>query len=395
MAERLKRQELYQLVWSQPMKTLAVRFGISDVALKKTCARAAVPVPGRGHWAKKEAGKRVVQANLPTRPPGMDDEVLVGGGGHYWYRNWTQEELLGPLPVAPAFSEPIESVRDRIAKTVGKVTAPRNVKAWHPVISRLLAKDEERREKQRSSRYSFSWDAPLFDSPFERRRLRILNSLFLAAVRMDGKPEIRGREAEEIYISFHQRHVAISLDRPKTRKGRGRTLPRNPGPDDKSLRLAIRDSMRADTDRMSWQDEDEKPLEHHLTEITIEIVLTAERQYREGAVRQHQWRIERKAQLEEEVRQRRLEAERAERERRAQLEQARVDRLLSDADAFKQASVIRSYVDKVRSAVERGEVDLSEADIARWAEWAVAQANRIDPLANRKFLDAMKDRDDD
>ena len=110
MAERLKRQELYQLVWSQPMKTLAVRFGISDVALKKTCARAAVPVPGRGHWAKKGAGKRVVQANLPTRPPGMDDEVLVGGGGQYWYRNWTQEELLGLLPNAPAFSEPIESV---------------------------------------------------------------------------------------------------------------------------------------------------------------------------------------------------------------------------------------------------------------------------------------------
>lgn len=395
MAERLKRQELYQLVWPQPMKTLAVRFGISDVALKKTCARAAVPVSGRGHWAKKDAGKRVVQANLPPRPPGMDDEALVGSGGQYWHRNWTQEKLLGPLPAAPAFSEPIESVRNRIAKTVGRVTAPRNVKAWHPVISRLLAKDEERRQKQRSSRYSFSWDAPFFDSPFERRRLRILNSLFLATARMDGKPEIRGRETEEIYISFHQRHVAISLDRPKTRRVRGRALPRNPGSDDKSLRLAIRDSMHAESDRRSWQDEDEKPLEHHLAEITVEIVLTAERQYREGTVRQHEWRVERKAQLEQEERKRRLEAERAERERRTQLEQARVDRLLSDADAFKRASVIRSYVDKIRSAVERGEVDVSEADIARWSEWALGQANRIDPLTDRKSLDAMKDKDDE
>ena len=238
----------------------------------------------------------------------MDDEVLVGGSGQYWHRSWTQEELLGPLPAAPVFSEPIEAVRDRIAKTVGKVTAPRNVKAWHPAISRLLAKDEERREKQRSSRYSFSWDAPLFDSPFERRRLRILNSLFLAAARMDGKPEIRGREAEEIYISFHQQHIVISLGRPKAPRGRGRVLPRNPDSGDKSLRLVIRDSMHSDSERMSWQDEDEKPLEHHLTEITIEIVLTAERQYREGAVRQHEWRVERKAQLEEEERQRRLEA---------------------------------------------------------------------------------------
>ena len=40
MAERLSRQALYDLVWSQPIKTLSVRCGIADVALKKTCAKA-------------------------------------------------------------------------------------------------------------------------------------------------------------------------------------------------------------------------------------------------------------------------------------------------------------------------------------------------------------------
>jgi hypothetical protein len=39
MAKRLSRKQLYELVWSEPMKILAPRFGISDVALKKTCAR--------------------------------------------------------------------------------------------------------------------------------------------------------------------------------------------------------------------------------------------------------------------------------------------------------------------------------------------------------------------
>ena len=47
MAERLSRKELYDLVWSEPIKTLCARFGISDVALKKTCARAEVPTPAR------------------------------------------------------------------------------------------------------------------------------------------------------------------------------------------------------------------------------------------------------------------------------------------------------------------------------------------------------------
>lgn len=43
MAERLSRKALYDLVWSEPMKNLATRFGISDVALKNTCSRAAIP----------------------------------------------------------------------------------------------------------------------------------------------------------------------------------------------------------------------------------------------------------------------------------------------------------------------------------------------------------------
>jgi hypothetical protein len=52
MAERLSRKALYDLVWSEPIKTLAARFGISDVGLKKTCARAAIPTPERGFSAK-------------------------------------------------------------------------------------------------------------------------------------------------------------------------------------------------------------------------------------------------------------------------------------------------------------------------------------------------------
>ena len=84
MAKQVSRAELYALVWSEPMKSVATRFGISDVALKKTCARAEIPTPDRGYWAKKEAGKCLVQAALPERPSGMADEVIVAGGGSYY-----------------------------------------------------------------------------------------------------------------------------------------------------------------------------------------------------------------------------------------------------------------------------------------------------------------------
>lgn len=127
MSERLSRKQLYDLVWSEPMRTLSARFGISDVGLKKTCAKAAVPTPDRGYWAKKEAGKTTFQIALQQRAPGMGDEVLVAGGSSYWYGGWRNEELLEPVPPPPEFHEQIEAVRERIAKVVGKVKVPREV----------------------------------------------------------------------------------------------------------------------------------------------------------------------------------------------------------------------------------------------------------------------------
>ena len=55
----LGREELYELVWSEPMVRLARRFAVTDVGLAKTCKRMGIPVPPRGYWRRKETGYRV------------------------------------------------------------------------------------------------------------------------------------------------------------------------------------------------------------------------------------------------------------------------------------------------------------------------------------------------
>lgn len=50
------REELYQKVWEHPMLKVAQEYGVSPVALGKTCKKLSVPVPGRGHWAKLAHG---------------------------------------------------------------------------------------------------------------------------------------------------------------------------------------------------------------------------------------------------------------------------------------------------------------------------------------------------
>lgn len=103
--------------------------------------------------------------------------------------------------------------------------------------------------------------------------------------------------------------------------------------------------------------------------------------------------MERKAELEEEERQRKLAAERAEKERQKRMEQARIDRLLRDAVAFQQAGEIRKYVEAIRLAQSRNGMYSSE-EFKRWSQWALVQADRIDPVTGGAFLSAMQDQDE-
>jgi hypothetical protein len=111
--------------------------------------------------------------------------------------------------------------------------------------------DDVRRQKQAASTYAFFLDTPVFLSPFEQRRLRLLNALFLAVARCGGKTEMRGPEAREIIIVIHQTSVAVSLDR--LLKGRGKDASKGNGSPDE-LRFAILVGYDHEQERAAWQD---------------------------------------------------------------------------------------------------------------------------------------------
>lgn len=76
----LSREDLYELAWSKPLRELAKDFGISDVALAKRCGRLGIPVPGRGYWARIDAGQRPYRPKLPSREPQSGDHsALIAG----------------------------------------------------------------------------------------------------------------------------------------------------------------------------------------------------------------------------------------------------------------------------------------------------------------------------
>jgi len=72
-----KREELYDQVWATPMIELAKGHGISDVALAKICKKLGVPRPGRGYWARKNAGASVKKKALRKRKKGELEEYRI------------------------------------------------------------------------------------------------------------------------------------------------------------------------------------------------------------------------------------------------------------------------------------------------------------------------------
>ena len=56
MLQPYDREELYRKVWEKPLLRVAEEYGVSAVALGKTCRKLSVPVPGRGYWAKLTHG---------------------------------------------------------------------------------------------------------------------------------------------------------------------------------------------------------------------------------------------------------------------------------------------------------------------------------------------------
>lgn len=96
----ISREELYKLVWAEPMTKVAARFDVSGSYLARMCTLLNVPRPERGYWAKMAVGKAPAQPPLPDPLPG--DPL-------YWSKegeNLPVAKLERPKPLVPSGKKP-------------------------------------------------------------------------------------------------------------------------------------------------------------------------------------------------------------------------------------------------------------------------------------------------
>lgn len=363
---KVSRDELYRQVWQTPMSRLALQYGITGNGLAKICDRLNVPYPPRGHWTKKEAGKKVVAYRLPSIEKDTPQSVTIS-----------------PTPPPPKPPEMPAEVKVRVETARAAVTSvavPERLLRPHPIIANWLA--EHDRRKREAHRETDPWRKRLINpgelGESERRRYRVLDALFKALERQGGKAKEDDRS--DPYIEMEGEKIALQLrvKQKQIRRPLSDDERRWASKDDKGWRqkpqstgklvFTIKTYLPGNL-RTEWTENDGTPMELLLPDILATFVaagplLVEQRRQREEAERQRQI----------------AERKRYEEQQRRKLDNNRWRLFVEFARQRRDAEVARAFLDALKAANIDPQQVVAGNSLADWIAWAERRLTDADPL---------------
>ncbi len=376
------RNKLYEEVWEEAVEKVARRYGVSGVALAKTCRKLSVPLPGRGYWAKKQYGK------APRRPPlpKMDDPPRIRRYSSPQPEEEEDEEDHRVHLLRPEVFEQAEKLAQAEKEAKNRISVLGQDEALHPMVQILTSRQKKKREAFCQEWYREPYNSKkimdgllaLEASDDQRdRACRILSALVTAlenrgyAVKSEYSRWSGGRSYVRILdqqIGFRLRERYKRRDVTKEEKAQNSYLRYVDEPSG-MLVFEITNGHGSGR-RRTWRDSKTRVLENLLNDIVAEMILHAAHM------------VENHAQAEK----RRQEWEREEAIRRRRRyedlkEEVRVRRLTRDAETWESYTRLQSYLDaaerEIRSRHDGG-CDVGEAK--EWLSWARDYVEAQNPL---------------
>jgi hypothetical protein len=366
----LNRETLYELIWSRPMSEAAKQYGLSDVGLAKICRRLNIPIPGRGYWAKKEAGRAPSRPPLPALGKNEQSEVVV-----------TRHELPAPEPTQLSESERLIAFE---MAPENRITVDPTQSIQHLLVARTekslrAAKRDETglvRPRAKScldvqvAPASFDWAARILDALAQALEARGI-PLVAGDDDSGGRVTVLGVSHEVALEESTDRKVRELTPAEKKAQQRDPWLYRTPQYDyTPTGRLTLRIKGYGCGERRSWSDGKQQRLEDCLNAFIIGLIHVAVRQ----RAQELEWERQRREWEAEERRRR-------EAERQRRLEEARAQALQMQLSAWQKSQQVRAYVEAVRrTAIEQHGAIEPGSDLERWLTWTREYADRLDPL---------------
>ncbi len=276
-------EDLIAWAWSAPMRDLAATVELSDVGLKKLLVSCGLTLPPQGYWNKVHAGKPVPKPPAPPpRRPGQSGRTRLDPR---FARVLTP---VGALPSSGPFAsqdvpEDLDQLRERELKALGRIGVSRTLERAHWALSPLLKKEERRRGKE--AERGWHWDPPKFDNPVGKRRLRLLNAIFLALAKRGHGAAVEERDGDvEARALVGDQYVGLQIDvfgKHRTIRASGYDRPAPDLPATTALRVRI-DATFEGKATESWQDDSEGKLESKIASIAAAIITSGEAKFRQS-----------------------------------------------------------------------------------------------------------------
>ena len=370
---RLTREQLYELVWSEPMRNLAQRFGISDVGLAKNCRRMKIPLPGRGHWARKAAGQKVGKPPLPTLPP--TDTATP--------RNTAFQPVpmvLHPIPT----HGPAAALLAFEAQPESEVKVPTKLTSPHPLVAETLAaltskpaQENAPEIHQRARRLDIEVSNGLL-----RRALRIADALVKAFEHRGWPVSLGTGEDRKTYVSILDQKIAFGVretikkiptePEPPRRLSNGQLYtPYQPKYRDRPsgrLSLIARHSWGHSVDK-SWIETETRPLEARLNDFIVAVVLQAAEQYDRHMRHLDELRAKQEA-----------EELRLAEQRCREVAAAKVARLEEQVQRWSRSQQRVEFATAVRTLLAQSADERPSGTLIDWLAWVDEYAKSLNPL---------------
>lgn len=369
----LTRKELYDLVWSEPVQTVAERFGMSDRGLAKLCERHAIPVPGRGYWRRKETGHPVRHLPLPKLHPTHQELATV--------QLPEAQVVVRPIVRVEAPPDPLRVAAQRVFEAANPILVSDLPDRPHPLVRATRAglrklKDGEPERLHATGDASLDLDVT---AATRDRGLCIIEAL-CRAFKQRGWPVAANQgDRRNSQIEVHGVKIAFSLEERLHQRERPQ-----PKPIDRLLgsfsafhdrheyiptgELVLKAWHRSGS-KSKWSDGKRQRVEDKLNDFMITVVRIADNEIR---CQEERVVYERQRSVEEHLR--------WERERRQAEEDSRGKDLARFAGEWREAELLSEFIAAAKARM--GLVgDMSpDSQLKRWLRWAEYHVERLDPL---------------
>ena len=258
------------------MTTVAKRYGISDVALRKQCRKLDIPLPKRSYGAKAQAGHRVEVPPLP-KSEGPDKNVVVVSNPHR--TALSDSKATNKLLFLP------EEEREAVQRYCAGLIVPSEPLKFHGLVADTIQYHRARKE---STKPPVNRVINVNVSDAQKERVYIFSStIFVAFEHLGYSVAIEAPRSEQYYryrhhIADNELHVGLGEDGVEIRiKEQRRRVEHKSAANDRyhgpsygyehtgELRFAI-ESYYAP--RKNWRDTKTKKIEDQVGEIVIGVM---------------------------------------------------------------------------------------------------------------------------